>query len=293
MKKFLAVLAVAALSANAFGGEREGYKATDDMKDAGKNIEKSYKQVANPMRPVAGLVTLPLGRTVYYTGEAIEILGKAGVESAIKNVESTGACLKDSHGLGNNSACVVEFPGKLTVTVVNVTGYSVANVMDAVGGVATAPFQIAAEASADLSAWLEKNNVPLAPQVARAFSIVFDKGGQIVGVTVTTLSGGVREAADGIAMTVTEVFNIPASALRGDLKGAGRSALIGLGRGMCTVIDGTLILGVRLVAGIVGVFSGKAAPVQGCNQGFDEDAKAIRNGTFVPRAPADDMYHGG
>lgn len=297
MKKFLATVAVIAFSMNAAaaGKSNEGYKTTNELKDAGKSVEKSYKEVPNPARPLAGLLTLPTGRTIFYTGEGIEILGKVGVESAIQNFVSTGACLNETDRAGYDSACVVELPGKLTVTLVNVTGYSAANIVDLAGGLATSPFQIATEASADLSGWLANNNMPISSKVARAFSLVFDKSGQLVGVTVTTFSGGVRELTDGTSMTVSEVINIPASALRGDFKGAGRSAIIGLGRGMCTVVDATVVLGVRLVAGVVGVLSGKSLPVEGCNASFSKDVPAIRNGTYQPKPtdPLGDVYRGG
>jgi hypothetical protein len=297
MKKILAILAIVSVGFNAAADEgkdnsakRTGYKATDEMKDAGKALEDSYKGAPNPARPFVGTLTSPLGNTVQYIAEGVAILGQEGVESMVKAVVRSGRCIKASADQqpGIFAGCVLKLGGDSTIVIVNTVGYSAANLVDLGGEVLSDLAYIWRDAAYDLEGALREAGVPVLPGVAHVVGFVLDATGKVVEVTFGTIATGVRGATEGVALTVENVVDVPVSLLAGNGTRAGQSLSIGVGAAACTAIDLVITTPIRLFLNLVNLVDEGNRSMKSCMDQAKEDFRAIRNGTY--KAPERSPY---
>jgi len=298
MKNILAALALVAFSMNATAGTKEKFhKATDDMKDVGEKTEQSYKQVPNPVRPLAGTLVSPLGNTISYVAEGLDIVAREGVEAAVTAVYSSGQCItKEATHPGELAGCVVKLGGDGVIVIWNTAGYSVANVVSYGGEMISDVAFIWRDAANDLkNAALEANIPVLSPIVAGGAYVVgfvFNASGVVVKVTFSAVADGIRGLAEGGASTIGALVDVPVSLLRLNGKRAMESLGIAMGSAACTGIDLVITTPLNWGASLLNAIDKGNRRLPTCFEQAKKDFQAIRNGTFVPKQRAEDLYQG-
>lgn len=97
----LAILAVSAYAE----GPKKGYAATQEMKDAGKAIEESYRSTPSPVRPVIGQFVSTDGRVIQYAAEGYD---SVEAEQRVREAVQSGQCLSEQNKVMRvHSGCVV------------------------------------------------------------------------------------------------------------------------------------------------------------------------------------------
>ena len=253
MKKILALMAIVAMSTNVFAGEGRddskadtGYKATNELKDAGKSLEDTYLQAPNPLRPFVGVITSPVGNTIQYVAEGVAILGREGVEGAVKAFVAAGGCLSDAtkneKHPGYHVACGFNLVGGGTVVITNTVGYSAGNVVMGAGEILSDLAFIVGQAGKDLCSTLEDKGLRGVSDISCAFGVVMNAAGQVVEVVAYEVAATVYGATNGIGMTIMSTTSVFANLARGHGRAAGESLGHAIGHGTCTVIDTVLIV---------------------------------------------------
>lgn len=281
MKKLLASVALLAMVANAQADEKGGfYKDTNDLKDAGEALENSYKEVPNPLRPLAGTLTSPAGNTIQYVAEGLDIIAEEGVEKMVEAVVSSGTCLEKSEHPGMAAGCVVKLGGDGFIVIWNTAGYSVTNVVDFGGELLSDVAFIWRDAFADLGDSLKEAGVPVLPEAAYVMKFVMNAAGVIVKVTFGTVADSGRGFIEGGALTIENLVDIPVSLLNLKPKRAMESLGIAFGAAGCTAID-LILTPVHLVVNLVNAADGGNRRLPTCMEQAKKDFEAIRNGTYV------------
>lgn len=288
MKKILSLVAIVAISTNVFAGEgkdnaaaRTGWKATDQLKDAGKRVEDSYLSVPNPARPFVGMITSPVGNTIQYVAEGVAILKIEGVEAAVKAFVDAGGCLsaanKNRNHPGYHVACGFGLAGGGMVVITNVVGFSAGNVVMGVGEIVSDAFFIAGQAGADLCRTLENAGARGLSDISCAFAIVMDATGQVVEVIAYEVAATVYGATNGVSMTIRSATSVFQNLSRGQGRAAGEAAGQTIGHGFCTVMDAVLIVA-RLPLALVDLADkgNRKSKVPSCAA----DYRKVLNGTY-------------
>lgn len=265
MKKVLLSLAVLATAMSAAAQNRGEYAVTKDMKEAGKEIEEFDNTVKYPTRILVGSVLSPLGNTVQYFAEGVDIIGKEGIEKAVLAVSDSIQCSGKALGKqpGEMAACVFRLGGDLTVTIINTVGYSAANGVDWVGEVASDFAFEWRDASYTLAQRLRDAGVPNALNGALLIGFILDASGKVIRVSVGTVSYTIRNTTEGLAMTAKKLVEAPVKIVTGRPLEAVDAAGLAISYATCTAVD-VLLFPVHLGVGLANLIDKGQRKVISC-----------------------------
>lgn len=282
MKKILTALAIVGFASNAFAGAKDDWnKGIDDMKDTGDAIKNSDAKVPYPVKPFVGSIVSPLGNTVYYIAEGLDIVAQDGVEGTVKALVASGQCLDKSEHPGQAAGCAIKLAGDGVVVIWNTAGYSVTNVVD-YGGEMLSDFAFVwRDAFGAMEAGLNEAGLPVLAGGAYIVKFVLNAAGVITKVTMAQISESGHDLIDGSALAFESFVDVPVQLLNPNLKQAGNSLVIGIGYSGCTAID-LLLSPVYLTVKLINATDNGNRRIAKCLDGMRVTAEQIRAGNYNP-----------
>lgn len=280
MKKILASLAIIGFASNAFAGAKEDWdKAISDSKDLGEKVESSDSKVEYPFKPFVGTIVSPVGNTIYYVAEGLDIVEKEGLEQGLVALAATDKCLSKAEHPGQATGCLIKLGGDSAIVVWNTAGYSVTNVVDYGGELIKDVAFRWRDAFGVMGDSLKEAGVPLLPEGAYIVKFVIGAGGVITKVTAATISQSGRDLIDGVAMATGSFVDVPVQLLNPDIKAAGDSFTIGVGYSLCSVVD-LILFPAHLTLNLMNAADSGNRRIEKCLDGMMVTAEQIRAGTY-------------
>lgn len=215
MKNVIVSLAVALMAVSA-SASLKGWQ------EEGKALSEAYKNEDNPIiKAAAGVLTSPLGKTIYYSGKALEVLDGAGHELVAATVDA-GKCATEQTNLPNDVlSCGINYAGE-TLSIVEVAAFdSAATGVYYVTDVPASLLGIFAESFEACHAQLGDGWGTPCQVIALPLSVT----SQVVAATGMAVGGGLEDMGANGKGVIKNSFGAPSHLLQGELDEAAVSAL--------------------------------------------------------------------